>query len=361
MKSIEYTVDIKQATTLTEDALASGLVPFLHSAPGCGKSSIIKAIAKKNNLKLIDLRLSTIDSVDLSGMPMIKENHQVDWVPFDVFPLTKTPVPQGYNGWLLFLDEFNSASEPVIAAAYNVVLDHRIGIYNLNPKCFIACAGNREEDHAITTSIGTAMTSRLVHLTLEPTVDAWINQVAIPQHYDYRVIAFLSMHPDAFNDFDPSKPTDTYACPRTWEFLNRELEVFKAADPTLKNLSDKLPLLAGTVSAGIAVEFVQFCKVIQNLPTYENIVKSPLKAKLPDDLSALWATVSMCAQKVSEDDIDVVSEYIRRIPDRSMQGLFTRAVIQNNPLLVSNQNIASFVTDLAIEIGEMNDALHNAA
>ena len=161
MNSLDYAVSIKKCTELTEDALACGLVPFLHSSPGCGKSSIIKAIAKKNGLKLIDLRLSTIDSVDLSGMPMIDDQKQVDWKPFNVFPLENSKIPEGYNGWLLFLDEFNSASEAVIAAAYNVVLDHRIGIYDLHPNCFIACAGNREEDRAITTSMGSAMTSTL--------------------------------------------------------------------------------------------------------------------------------------------------------------------------------------------------------
>ena len=104
MQAIDTAVDISTCIELTQDALASGLVPFLHSAPGCGKSSIIKAIAKENNLKLIDLRLSTIDSVDLSGMPMIDKQGQVDWKPFNVFPLTNTPIPEGYAGWLLFLN-----------------------------------------------------------------------------------------------------------------------------------------------------------------------------------------------------------------------------------------------------------------
>lgn len=357
MNSLDYSVDIKQATALTEDALASGLVPFLHSSPGCGKSSIVKAIAKKNKLKLLDLRLSTIDSVDLSGMPMIKENHQVDWVPFNIFPLKNTPVPKGYAGWLLFLDEFNSANESVIAAAYNVVLDHRIGIYDLHPDCFIACAGNRAEDKAITTDIGTAMMSRLVHLTLTPTVEGWIENVAIPQRYDFRIPAFLQMNPSAFNDFNPKFPTDTYSCPRTWEFVNKELNWFKQTDPELKNLSSKLPLIAGTLNAGVAVEFVQFCKVVNGLPTFKAIVDNPTSTKVPDDLATLWATITMLINKVNKTNISSIGKYIKRIDDRAMQTLFIRGALKLNKDLINSPVILDFIHDLSLEIAEMNNEL----
>lgn len=359
MDSLNTSVDIKLCTELTEDALASGLVPFLHSSPGCGKSSIIKAIAKKNNLKLIDLRLSTIDSVDLSGMPMIDKDGQVDWKPFSVFPLEGTPIPEGYAGTLLFLDEMNSASEAVIAAAYNVVLDHRIGIYNLHPNCFIACAGNREEDRAITTEMGSAMTSRLVHLTLEPTVDEWIQNVAIPQKYDFRIPAFLSMNPNAFMDFDPSLPTKTFSCPRTWEFVNKELEWFKQSDPKLENLNRKLPLLQGTLNAGVALEFTQFCKVVNDLPTITNIISNPDGTNIPEDLATLWATVSMCISHVNTKNIDSISKYIKRISDRAMQTLYIRGVLSIDKSFITNKLIREFVSDLSLEIAELNNAMQS--
>ena len=355
MQAIDTAVDISTCIELTQDALASGLVPFLHSAPGCGKSSIIKAIAKENNLKLIDLRLSTIDSVDLSGMPMIDKQGQVDWKPFNVFPLTNTPIPEGYAGWLLFLDEMNSASEAVIAAAYNVVLDHRIGIYHLHPRCFIACAGNREEDHAITTEMGSAMTSRLVHLTLEPTVNDWIQNVAIPQRYDYRIQAFLSMNSNAFMDFDPSLPTKTFSCPRTWEFVNKEIEWFKQSDPELEHLDRKLPLLQGTLNSGVALEFVQFCKVVNDMPKFSDIIKNPEKTKIPEDLSSLWAVITMCLNNTTKDNVAKVGAYIKRIDDRAMQTLFTRGILRLDRTLITSTVVREFVNDLALDLAELNN------
>ena len=117
-------------------------------------------------MKVIDVRLSSLEPTDLQGLPWFN-NGKAQFQPFDLFPLEDTPIPQGYQGFLLFLDEFNSASRAVQAAAYKVVLDRMIGNHKLHDKCFIICAGNKTSDNAITTRLSTAMLSRLVHINLE--------------------------------------------------------------------------------------------------------------------------------------------------------------------------------------------------
>ena len=92
------------------------LVPMLVGSPGCGKSQIIYKIAKEYNLKVIDLRLSQCDPTDLAGFPTI-ENHKADYVPMKHFPIEGDPIPHGYSGWLLFLDEATSAPPAIQAAA----------------------------------------------------------------------------------------------------------------------------------------------------------------------------------------------------------------------------------------------------
>jgi MoxR-like ATPase len=80
-----------------------GLVPFIQSSPGIGKSSIVKQIAKEYNLKLIDLRLSTCDPTDLTGLPHFEEGRAV-FSPFDIFPVSNDDIPKNKDGWLLFLN-----------------------------------------------------------------------------------------------------------------------------------------------------------------------------------------------------------------------------------------------------------------
>ena len=92
------------------------LVPFLQSSPGVGKSSGVNDIGNEYGLKVIDVRLSSLEPTDLQGLPWFN-NGKAQFQPFDLFPLEDTPIPQGYQGFLLFLDEFNSASRAVQAAA----------------------------------------------------------------------------------------------------------------------------------------------------------------------------------------------------------------------------------------------------
>lgn len=99
-----------------ERAFAAGLVPFVRSSPGLGKSAIIRQIAQEHNLKVLDLRLGQCDMTDLLGFPNIENGRSVYHPPKDI-PIEGDEIPHGYNGWLLFLDEMNTAPKAVQAAA----------------------------------------------------------------------------------------------------------------------------------------------------------------------------------------------------------------------------------------------------
>ena len=109
--------DPREARKSAVRVLKAGIVPFLQSSPGIGKSSIMRDIAKEFNLKVIDHRLSTSSPTDLSGLPWIVDG-MARFNPFEFFPIKGVDIPEGYDGWLLFLDEFNSAPKSVQAAAY---------------------------------------------------------------------------------------------------------------------------------------------------------------------------------------------------------------------------------------------------
>jgi hypothetical protein len=52
----------------------------------------------------------------LLGFPNIENGRSVYHPPKDI-PIVGDKVPEGYNGWLLFLDEMNTAPKAVQAAA----------------------------------------------------------------------------------------------------------------------------------------------------------------------------------------------------------------------------------------------------
>lgn len=336
-----YTITTREAGELLTDCFEAGLVPMLTSDPGMGKSALYAALAKKFSLKLIDLRLSTLESVDLTGMVDIS-GQKATYKPFDVFPLEKDPIPTGYQGWLVLLDELNSASRDLIAAAYKLVLDHAVGQYKLHPKCFIAGAGNKESSRAIVNEMGTAMNSRLIHLELRTDWQIFFEDVAVPLNFDSRIIAFLAMYNHLLSNFDPESNEKTFACPRTWEFLSR---IINGKSVT----QEKIALYAGVIGQGVAMQFVDFCNVYSKLVTFEQIVADPQNCSLPDETALRWATVTMVLERVKHANFGQCCEYISRFPAEFMilffQGVKSRdqTLLQHPAFMKNASKIATYL------------------
>ena len=105
-----------KAIELVSCALRAKLVPMLHGSPGIGKSDIAKNVAKKFNLKLIDIRLAQCDPTDLNGFPKL-DGKKAGYVPMSTFPIEGDSIPEGYAGWLILFDELTSAPRSIQAAA----------------------------------------------------------------------------------------------------------------------------------------------------------------------------------------------------------------------------------------------------
>jgi hypothetical protein len=303
----------------------AGLVPYVHSSPGMGKSAIMASLAKELDLKLIDHRLSTSAPEDLSGLPRFREDGTAEFAPFaDLFPLTTTAMPEDKQGWMLFLDEFPSASKSVQAAAYKLILDKMVGQHKLHENLCITAAGNLMTDRAIVNPIGTAMQSRVVHLEMELSFDEWLYDVALKENYDSRVIAYLSQYPSKLMDFKPDHNEKTFCCPRTWEFMERLVRtkgMIKDADTAL---------YAGTITSGVAADFVQFTQVYANIVKIPDILRDPAGCYLPQDANTRWATISSMMEHVNEKNFGPMSEYANRF-DMAFRILFYRSVMVRQP------------------------------
>lgn len=320
-----YDCTPRQVTEFIEDCIYAGLVPFVKSSPGMGKSSLMSNVANKLALEKIDHRVSSSDPTDFNGLPGFNDGKAM-FMPFEeIFPLEGTPLPQGKQGWMLFLDEVNAGAKMVQAAMYKLVLDKMVGQHKLHNNVAITMAGNLDTDGAITNRIGTALQSRVVHIKMRTDFNEWMEDVARPQDYDHRIIAYLNWKKDALNDFRPDHTNDTFCCQRTWEFMNNLIK-----DKPI--LDSKVPLYVGTISPGVAVDFVQFSKVFESIPDIKEVVNNPAGQKVPHDAGTRWAVVSSLAHNVKPDIFAPICEYIDRF---GVEGriLFYRSVIAKHPSL----------------------------
>lgn len=331
----------RTAKRLISKVLAAGLVPFIQSSPGMGKSAIMAAIAREFRLKMIDHRLSTSEPTDMTGLPRFDKEGYAYFSPFrELFPLEGDVVPEGFEGWLLFLDEFNSAKKDTQAASYKVILDRMIGQKKLHENVVIAAAGNLSTDRAIVNALSTAMQSRIVHIEMIIDFDEWLEDVAIPQRWDPRIIAFLSQFPSKLMDFDPKHHDKTFCCPRTWEFMNKLL----ANEPVM--LDEDAAMYAGTITSGVATEFMTYSKIFEKLVSVNEILKDPEKCRLPDDTAAKWATISVMMERMDEKNFEALATYASRF-DLSFRVLFFRATMVRMPEMRSHPKFAKSMGEIA--------------
>lgn len=345
-----YRVPPRMARKYVERCLKVGLVPFLQSSPGIGKSSIMKAVAEFFNLKLIDHRLSTSPPEDMSGLPAFKDGYAY-FAPFaELFPVEGTPLPvktrnaageavEFYDGWLIFLDEFNSARKETQAAAYKLILDKMVGQHKLHENCAIACAGNLSTDRAIVNPLSTAMQSRVVHIEMIHSFEEWLMDVALPQNYDHRLVSFLSQHQEDLMDFRPDHSDKTFCCPRTWEFAERLIHGEQIND-------EDTGLLAGTITSGIAAKLVQYCKVFENIPKVEDIIADPHHHHIPRELDMIWAVTGALLSNLTAKNMDKISVYVDRL-DTSFRILFYRSILARHPDLRHHQAYVKALVSLA--------------
>jgi len=338
------------------DCLESGLVPMVTSSPGMGKSSLMASVCREFNLEMRDHRVSTSAPEDFSGLPRFRDDGRAEFAPFgDLFPLEGDPLPEGKDGWMLFLDEYNSGTKMVQAATYKLILDKMTGQKKLHERCVITAAGNLMTDRAIVQSLSTAMQSRVVHIEMELSFEELLYDVMLPKKWDERVVAFLNYDNNKLMDFRPDHDEKTFCCPRTWEFMHKHLtrggqpkqfgyEQRNGAD--YFTMQDKLGLYAGTITSGVAAEFVAFCAIYKELINIRAVLADPANAPVPTENQRKWATVSHLMGKITEDNFGDICIYINRF-DLAFKVLFFRAAMVQHPKLRTHPDFAKAMVTLS--------------
>ena len=276
------------ALAQTLNALIDAKMPvFIWGAPGIGKSSIVKQVARKRGLDFLDLRLSLLDPTDLKGIPFFDaEKRQGVWAPPSFLP--SDPDSKG----ILFLDEINTAAPSVQASAYQLILDRAVGEYRLPDGWAIVAAGNRETDRGVIYRMPSPLANRFVHLELEVDLETW-KRWAYAQAIDASIIAFLAYDSSMLFRFDPSENLKAFPTPRSWEYVDRILK----AGIERERLKEAI---AGAVGEEASVAFLSFRSVMTQLPDFDAILRGE-SVEVDEDAKVLTATVIGLVNRLGEE------------------------------------------------------------
>lgn len=338
MTTSSYPVTTETLIPLVERTLSCGLVPMIHGDAGVGKSSIARSLAKKHNLLLIDIRLPNHDPVDLNGM-LTRNNDRATYLPVDLFPLDTDSIPEGYDGWLILLDELPAASPMLQVAAYRLLLDKQIGNRNLHSNAYMIAAGNLVTSGAISNRMGTAMQSRMVHYLLQQDVECFINY-AIENDFDSRVIAYVKYKRGIF-DYKKDHGDFTFTCSRTLELLSEQIKDIKGS------LKPYMPLIVGTIGHQNGIDFVALSEI--TLPNYEEIVANPETVEIPTQIGHLYIMMGHLVQSLEENDLDKVYIFVERL-SLEYQTVFNKWLHSKHPHLYSHPLVDKWVTNNLLKL-----------
>lgn len=310
-----------QVAAVLPQLLKTGRTPFIWGDPGIGKSDIMRAVATGLKLELVDARLSIYDPTDLKGFPVVKgtgKTQAMHFVPPAILP-TK-------GKGILFLDELPAAPPAVQAAAYQLVLDKKLGEYELPPGWTIVAAGNHARNGGVHYSLAPALANRFVHIEMECSAeewDAWAAQNGITDI----TRAFIRFRPALIHDMEARKTGMAFPSPRSWAF---------ADDIAKLNLgtAEELELLKGTVSEGAAVEYLAFVKTARELPSASEILISPDTAPVPTSPAAKHAVVVMLERKAEPKNFKQCMTYVQRL-DVEYQTAFMHGITKHKRELCS--------------------------
>ena len=286
---------------------------FVWGGPGIGKSEVIHQIAKNIDAHVIDIRLSLWEPTDIKGIPYFnsKENNMV-WAQPSELP-TKAEAKKHKN-IVLFLDEMNSAAPSVQAAAYQLILNRKVGQYELTDNVLICAAGNREADKGVVYRMPAPLANRFIHLEMKPEFDDWF-EWAVENNIHKDVVGYLTFSKKDLYDFDPKSPSRSFATPRSWSFVSELL----SDDLDENTVTD---LVSGAVGEGLAVKFMAHRKVASELPNPSEILEGKITEMKSKEISAMYSlTVSLCYELKEANDKkdkkfnDKVSKFLRFMMD----------------------------------------------
>jgi hypothetical protein len=283
---------------------------FLWGPPGIGKSDIVKQIGQDAGRDVIDVRLALWEPTDIKGIPYYDASKgTMVWAPPGELPMDPESTA------IIFLDELNSAPPAVQAAAYQLILNRKVGTYHLPKGVDIVAAGNREGDRGVTYRMPAPLANRFIHLEAKVDFDDF-QEWAVMNNVHPEVVGYVGFAKQDLYDFDPKSPSKAFATPRSWVFVS---DLLKEDDTDIDTLHN---LIAGAVGDGLAVKFMAHRKIAGRLPKAEDILKGKVKDLQIKEVSAMYSlTVSLCyelkdqAEKKAKDFDSQADNFFRYMMD----------------------------------------------
>lgn len=288
---------------------------FIWGPPGVGKSDVVESIVSDaqdagKDAKLYDMRLSMCEPTDIMGIPYFDSTTgTMKWAPPSLLP---TEEDAKRDLVVLFLDEMNGAAPAVQAAAYQLVLNRKVGAYTLPDNVAVVAAGNRDTDKGVTYRMPKPLSNRFVHFEIKVHFDDWV-EWATSNGVSADVVGYLTAKKNDLWKFDAKSPEHAFPTPRSWVFVSDILK--DSGEFTEGEITD---MVIGTIGQGTALSFAAHRKTSALLPDPTMILKGKVTELKTKEISAMYSLATSLAYELKAQteevgrsiDEDTMMQYI---------------------------------------------------
>ena len=268
-----------------DPSLAKSLPPLMvWGAPGLGKSSILHDVATEMGIGFIDIRLAQREPVDIRGLPVPGEDG-VKWLVASEWP--RDPKSRG----IILFDEITAADRSLQVAAYEFILDRRLGeLYKVPDGWYICAAGNRTQDRAVAATMSSALANRFLHLEMVDDVESWIAWASAHDIHP-SVTGFIRFRPTCLFNQEGENLERGWPSPRSWERVSHMVKLLGDRSVSLLRKA-----VYGLVGNRAGVEFLEFFKMCATFDDILEMMTDPEKpVKIPPEADRRYALCSAMA------------------------------------------------------------------
>ena len=294
---------------------------FLKGTFGIGKTAAMRAFAKK---KAKELKLEySEDFRDINDVTkfllLVFVVHQYDEAEFKGIPFPNEDrtgtvylplglMPNAGQG-VIFLDEINLARRGVQNNCFQLVEDRKLGFYVVPEGYMVTAAGNLDSDRSNIQDTPMPLNDRFFHaeLVVPPVFDVevdeetpegekkkkkilgWVNDYAIPNALDNRVVLYLMYQPQDIYTYDPASNVvePALGTPRSWKKVS---DVIKGIPTTSKLLRRLTAMKIGTA---LATKFIAWLVMSEKYDV--QAIYNGEDFTVPREVSVLYSLTSAIA------------------------------------------------------------------
>jgi energy-coupling factor transporter ATP-binding protein EcfA2 len=326
-----YALNLDQITTAIRNGGNKRTI-LIQGHMGTGKSSLLKTLAAElpnHTPCYFDCTTKDLGDISIPKLATLSDDVGSDYVSY----ATNEELGVHLNKpIILMVDEYGKANPAVKNSMLRLMLERKIGAYELHPDSVVFATTNLGAEGVGDLLPPHARNRMTVITARKPDHMEWI-EWGINNGVDHTLLGWCKDNPHLFYGFEDVKNPDdnpyiyhpkqqraAFVTPRSLEAASDWLKVRDSFDD-----QTLVGLLMGTIGDRGAMDLMAFVKLADQLPSMESIKQDPKNAKVPDSASAICMVVYRTLASLDKDWVDAWMDYMVRL-DKEAQGMFANGV-----------------------------------